>query len=175
MRLYSLFELRSKTRNAFCKREVGLRAGIPELASEAAQVVAPSAIPMIEARHIHVRSTYPVVVVNLAANQLGRKAAHRKPDLLGEVTADDIRRISDAVRITGRSRVEQNTRRIHARSRDNHSLRQNPAFFFGMTVEVLNATRQSIIVDQHARSHRVVQHLYRAQSSLPARSGNPMH
>src|SRR3569833_342824 len=102
------FEISPETRNRFCPRDIGLSAGVPELTSESAQVIALSPIPMIEARHIHVRTTNAVVVVNLPAHQLRSETVDREANLLGEIPADHIGRVADPVWIPRRCRVEQN-------------------------------------------------------------------
>ena len=85
-----------------------MRSGIPELASEPAQVVALAAVAMIEARHVHVRSADAVVIIDFATDQLGCEAANREADLLGEIAADDVGRIANAVRKPRTSGIEQN-------------------------------------------------------------------
>ena len=78
-----------------------MRPGTPELHAEAAQVVAFAAVAMIEARHIHVLAADAVVVMNFAADEFRREPAHGEANLFGQIAANDVGRIADAVGETG--------------------------------------------------------------------------
>ena len=130
-------------------------AGVPELDAEAAQVVALVRRLVVEAPQVDVLAADAAIVARRPAGQRLHPADVIEADLLAQVAADDVRAVADAVRIRGRLRVEQDARRVDAAGADDHDLAQHLVLGAGLAVEVLDAARLALVVDQHARDDRV--------------------
>ncbi len=97
--LDGFLEIGTEAGERFRIGEIGLRAGVPELAAEAADVVALAAVAMIEARHVHMRAADSVVVIYGGADQLRREASNGEANLFRQIAADHIGGVADAVRV----------------------------------------------------------------------------
>jgi hypothetical protein len=75
--------------------------------------------------------------------------------LLAQVPADHVVLVADAVRVRRRRRVQQDARGVDATGAHHDDLAEHLAFGTGVAVEVLHASREPLVIDQHARHHRV--------------------
>src|ERR1700733_15292416 len=95
----SRLEAGPKAGNVLGPTGVVAGAAAPELHSEAAEVIALTANAMIESRHVDMLAADSVVVLDWGAEQFRNKAEHVQTHLLGQVTANHVRRVADAIRM----------------------------------------------------------------------------
>ena len=130
-------------------------AGVPELRAEAAQVIALPAGAMVEPRHVDVLAADAAVVSRRRAGEDREEAGRVQPNLLAQIAANHVRSVAEPIRMPLRLRVEQQPRRIHTAGAHDDDLRQRLTFRPGVSIEILHAAGEPVLVGEDAPGHRI--------------------
>ena len=105
--------------------------------------------------HVQMHAADAVLVVRDAIRQLRNVARHRQAGRVGQITPDDAARVRQAVRKTGRLRVEQDSRRLTRARGENDDAGAHGVIAAVGAIDVGHAGCEPARVGRHLAGHRI--------------------